>query len=337
MTGAKLGFSLALVTACLAAVVLWQLLTPSTELTRFRNALLASPGEAAHFDWHPPDFPSDFRVETLQAPEPFASRVDALALPPTTERAIVALVAHLRSHDKVRGPIKSSTVDAYEQILNEGRGYCADYSQVFNGLAHAAGLTVREWGMSFDGFSGNGHAFNEVYDPASSTWIFVDPMNGFYVRDRWSGRPLSVLDLADRLRSNESASSITVVPIDGAFLFPDAQSALEYYRPGLHQLFLWFGNDVFSYDSRPAVRMLGPLSRPLEQLAAIIAGFHPVIRVVTTEANIDDVRALVEFRRTVLTFCFLLAVGAAAALLFGLRLRSLRKRSAQRRLTGVVP
>src|SRR3712207_6947241 len=44
----------------------------------------------------------------------------------------------------------------YEVIRNTGRGYCGDYADVYTALALAAGLSVRSWAFSFDGFGGRG-------------------------------------------------------------------------------------------------------------------------------------------------------------------------------------
>lgn len=274
-------------------------LTPPTEMTRFRNSLIASVGEPTDFDWAANQAPLGFRQESLPAPAPLGSaaedhrEADAVG-------TMQALVRHLRSLPKRRGPIQSNTLETYRIIREEGRGYCADYTQVFNGLAHAATLPVREWGMSFDRFSGDGHAFSEVYDAESGQWVFVDPMHGFYVRDRATGRPLSVLAFRDRLATGTASASVEVVPIGDAFMFDSAQEAIEYYRAGADQFYLWFGNDVFSYDNHVLVRLLGPVSRPLEQLAAIFFGVHPTIRILPTATNQSEIDALFALRsRTV--------------------------------------
>ena len=287
---------------------LQSLLTPPIEMTRFRNSLLASVGQSADFDWNAGQPPADFRQESLPAPAAFREIAD-LGRQQDTVRAMNALVEHLRARPKRRGPIQSDTLETYRIIRAEGRGYCADYTQVFNALAYTAALPVREWGMSFDRFSGDGHAFSEVYDRDAGQWIFVDPMHGFFVRDRASGRPLSVLDFRQRLLDLDSFDSLEIVPIGNAFMFDSPREAYEYYRAGVDQFYLWFGNDVLSYDEHLLVRLLGPISRPLEQLAAILAGVHPKIRILPTASNRDEIDDLFALRTRVI------ALTAAAALL----------------------
>lgn len=288
---------------CLAAI-LWALLefmTPATELTRFRNALLANVGEPADFEWVPGNAPAKYKLETLPPPAILADAGREIRSPNSRAMPLMSeLVAHLRSRPKRKGPIKSTTIEAYRQITESGRGYCADYTQVFNGLAHSVDLPVREWGMSFDRFGGDGHAFSEVYDENARQWVFVDPLNSFYVRDNLSGRPLSVLQLRDRLTIAEGFKSVDIVQIGETFLFDSDREAFEYYQDGAPQFYLWFGNNVFTYDRHPVVRFLGPLSRSLEQLAAIMLGIHPEIRIVPTDTNSSEIAALLRLRYQVL-------------------------------------
>jgi len=291
--------NLTIILLCLTAVVtmLIDLMTPATELIRFRNSLLANVGEPADFNWVPGAVPAEFNYETLLPPPVLANVSEeirassALAVPLMTE-----IVAHLRSQPKRSGPIKSTTVEAYRLITETGRGYCADYTQVFNGLAHSVKLPVREWGMSFDRFGGDGHAFNEVYDETNKQWVFVDPMNGFYVTDSTSGRPLSVLEFRDRLIEDGGFASINFVRIGENFLFDSDREAFEYFQNGAAQFYQWFGNDVFSYDRHPVVRFLGPISRSMEQLAAIMLGIHPRIRIFPTDTNQSEIAALLRLR-----------------------------------------
>jgi len=289
------GLSLGVVALAAVLGMLAAQLTPPTEMTRFRNSLIASVGAPTDFVWAPDQAPPEFRQESLPAPAQLLRAADAHREADAVG-TMQALVQHLRSLPKRRGPIQSNTLEAYRIIRAEGRGYCADYTQVFNGLAHAATLPVREWGMSFDRFSGDGHAFSEVYDTDSGQWVFVDPMHGFFVRDRATERPLSVLAFRERLATGTASASIEVVPIGDAFMFDSGQEAIEYYRAGADQFYLWFGNDVFSYDNHVLVRLLGPVSRPLEQLAAIFSGVHPTIRILPTATNQSEIDALFALR-----------------------------------------
>ena len=284
------------------AVISWllvELLTPAEELTRFRNALLIDTGSRGDFSWAPDRIPDDFHYESTDPPVEFETGAPKLPIPVDAVDAMTTLVVHLRTKPKRRGPIKSSTVVAYQTIVNTGRGYCADYTQVFNGLAHSVSLPVREWGMSFDRFNGDGHAFNEVFDADKGKWLFVDPMNAFYVQDADTNMPLSVLEFRERLALDSGFDTVDIVPIGDKFLFGSDRDAFAYYANGANQFFLWFGNDVFSYDAHPVVRLFGPISRALEQLIAIGAGIHPRIRVFPTGNNEEEIRNLMVFRNLV--------------------------------------
>jgi hypothetical protein len=315
--------SVAVTWICVVAAAwgLLELLTPTTELTRFRNALLATTGEQDDFNWIPANAPDDFRQETLLPPDVFMEEgrrvrsTTQLTVPTMSE-----LVAHLRNQPKRKGPIKSTTIDAYRQIVDSGRGYCADYTQVFNGLAYASGLSVREWGMSFDRFSGDGHAFNEVFDERAGQWVFIDPMNGFYVRDGADGRPLSALEFRDRLTMHGGFESVEISPIGNTFLFDSGRDAFEYYKAAADQFFLWFGNDVFTYDAHPVVRFLGSVSRPIEQMVAIIWGIHPEIRIVPTQTNQAEIAALQRFAYKIIGLAALLLLTGTMACMQGVAL-----------------
>lgn len=318
---------------CLFAI-LWalvELMTPAIELTRFRNSLLANTGEPEDFEWVPGDAPAGYKLETLPPPTILADVGREIRSPnPLAVPLMSELVTHLRSQPKRRGPIKSTTIDAYRQIIESGRGYCADYTQVFNGLAHAVELPVREWGMSFDRFSGDGHAFSEVYDENARQWVFVDPMKGFYVRDRLSRKPLSVLELRDRLTIDGGFESVDIVPIGETFLFDSNREAFEFYQDGAAQFYLWFGNNVFTYDRHPVVRFLGPLSRPMEQLAAITLRIHPEIRIVPTDTNSSEIAALLRLRYQVLGLtlaAFLIGITVCVQVAYWYRAFRTRRRS----------
>lgn len=288
-------------------------------LTRLRNSLVAVTGTPADFDWAPPGGPPGFRLESAPAPDEFRRAAGGLGGPGTDDVVLaVAMVEHLRARPKRRGPIKASTLEAYREIRATGRGYCADYTQVFNGLAYAADLPVREWGMSFGAFAGVGHAFSEVYSRELGKWVFVDPINGFIARDRDAGVPLSVVEFRARLAAD--AATIEVLPVGDAFLFDSEQAVFDYYRQGLEEFYLWFGNDVFSYDAHPAVQFAGRFGRPVEQLAAILLGIHPRMHILPTADNGPAIQALQRFKYWI-GAALLLAIAAAVVLLGELRVR----------------
>jgi hypothetical protein len=304
--------------AAAALAILIAIAASPYETTRVRNSLIADPGLPADFDWHPDAPPRGFLRERSAPPETFlqiASRI-AVATPEARsafDRAL-AIGRHLAGGRRAAGRTEGQTLESYRAIVDAGRGDCADYAQVFNGLALASGVPVREWGMSFDGFSGWGHAFSEVYDEGLGQWIFLDLYNSFYVVDAASGRPLSVAEWAARL-SGAAPQAYELRRIDpAAFGFAADEKAVEYYRRGSDELFLWFGNNVFTYDAHPALRLLGRVSRAAAQAAAIALGVQPRMRIYPG----GDVRRLVHARRL---FLGSLAVAAACGLTALVQLR----------------
>src|SRR5690606_34840651 len=84
--------------------------------------------------------------------------------------------------------------EAYTGIVNDGRGYGADFTEVYLGLAYAAGLFAREWAFSTDGFGGKGHAFIEVYDRQRKRWIFLDVYNNVHAVHADTREPASAAE-----------------------------------------------------------------------------------------------------------------------------------------------
>jgi hypothetical protein len=273
------------------------------EAVKVRNAWLATSGGEADFVWGPREIPAGFKSEPSRGPLLFREAVQRIMKEggegESEFQKALRIASHLVQGPKRGEPIQKNTQDAYLTIVGEGGGYCSDFAQVFNGLAIAAGIPVREWGFSFDGF-GAGHGFNEVYDSELSKWVMIDSFYSFYVTDTASGEPLSALELWERLRGSERPGDVTVVPIvPSEFAFPSAEAALTYYREGADQVFLWWGNNVFAYDSHPLVKMAGRVSRMVEQVMAIVSGVHPGIRILRTPTNRGEIERLHEKELTV--------------------------------------
>jgi hypothetical protein len=265
-----------------------------------RNSLLGSVGDAADFEWTPDVIPPDFLQEERRAPQIFADAArrlfpDENGQGPVLERALT-IAQHLASGPGRGDAIMSDTEQTYRTIIESGGGYCSDYTQVFNALAIASGLSVREWGISFDSF-GAGHAFNEVYDPSVQKWILVDSFWSLYIRDTTTGEPLSALEFQAALQDDQGFASIRFIPIvENRFGFASALDAWTYYRRAKDQFFLWWGNNVWSYDAHPLVARIGPFSRSLEQLAAISVGIHPKLKIVPTAENQQAITSLFDIR-----------------------------------------
>ncbi len=263
-------------------------LRDSAELVRMRNALLLQSEPAVH-DWTPASVPAGFAVETA-APLPLYADTIArnrLKVEGDDWATALAIGRHLLPDGRrTGGPIQADLTDTYTRITQRGEGYCGDYADSFTGFATAAGLFSRPWAFSFDGFGGRGHIFNEIWDSQKARWIMIDVFNNFYVTDA-SGQPLSAMAFRAALQGD--VIDVRLVPVDPmarpGFKLDD--KAIDYYRRGLPEWYMWWGNNVFEYDQAPLVRALGGVHRAVEQLGGVASGVHPGIRILATEQNAE--------------------------------------------------
>ncbi|WP_284615887.1 transglutaminase-like domain-containing protein [Aquabacterium humicola] len=300
---------------------------PSTEAVRLRNALLwSATTPMAAIDWTPANPPADYLVDAAAAPNPAFDRVAAelklAALPTDWDRA-VAISRHLLDNPRKGDAAQDDLAGTYRKIL-QGSGYCADYTTTFIAIARAAGMFVREWAFSFDGYGGHGHAFVELYDRQAKRWRFIDPFNNFYVVDAGSREPLSAAEWRAVLRGDGRQIAI-VKPAPGRLGFRNELDLYEYYKNGADQWYLWWGNAVQRYDDSFAVQQLGRLSRSLEQLGAIVLGVHPRIHAVESDTN-GPMRERMASLKTKLLAAFAGGIALAALLLGQLLMRRRRAR-----------
>jgi hypothetical protein len=251
----------------------------SIDAIRIRNAMVAELGTPAETNWRPGAVPGYYLWESLPPPEYFAAIVDRLLPGKAQAEPVLAtavrLARHLRENAHRGPPIQANSRETYEKIRAGKGGYCSDYTQSFNALALAAGLAVREWGFAWEDMA-NGHAFNEVWDPALEKWIFIDSFVSFYVVDRTTREPLSALEFRDALLGGAGAADIEVVRIlPQRFGFKSDERALAWYRRGVPRMFLVLGNNVYSYDADPIVQAAEALPRSVEMVLAILLGEHP--------------------------------------------------------------
>jgi transglutaminase-like putative cysteine protease len=192
---------IAAVAIILALASLLPYLSSGTELARARNALTYNVATAESFAWTPAAWPADF-LRDEGPPDPyFAAAVRSLnleALPTDWDRA-VAIAAHLLgSQPKLTGgPIQSDLRDTHRRIVERGEGYCADFVRVFQAMAGAAGVPVRAWAFSFDGFGGHGHVWPEIWNRQVGAWQLLDVFDNYRFVD--DGRTLSALQLREAL------------------------------------------------------------------------------------------------------------------------------------------
>ena len=270
---------------------------PPVRAVRLRNALLLRPSGPADFAWGPCAAPADFALETC-APHPvFADTVRALGIGRNTSDwdAALRLAEHLTKNAGDRGPIQADLQTTYRR-LQQGYGYCADFTKVFLALAHAAGLFARQWAFSFDGFGGHGHALVEVFDRQRGKWLLLDVFNNFHAVDAASGEPLGALEFRERLLDADDTGAKLVKNGAGRPGWSDLSKAFDYYRRGLDQWYLLWGNAVLSYDAQPLVRRASRLSGAIGQFVAVAMQVHPTIRILPTTSNRTLVAQLVALR-----------------------------------------
>ena len=302
----------------LLAYVGW-LAYPASNAVRLRNALLLRPGNEADFSWTPDSVPADFRAEHMPPSADYATIVQSLGareMPLDWDKART-LASHLGAHAGDKGPIRSDLATTYRRI-QQGYGYCADFVTAYLGLAHAAGVFARQWAFSFDGFGGHGHTFVEVFDRQRARWIFVDVFNNFHAIDTPTGELLSALEFRDfAMGRRESVAMRPNGPGRPGFIH-DAK-ALDYYRRGAPEWYMWWGNAVFSYYAHPLVRAAAQVSRSLANVVAVVVGLQPEMRIYPVTENREQARRLFELRRRlywIAAILLALLVSLAARLVF---------------------
>lgn len=300
---------------------------------RLRNALLAQLAEPGELDWSPLAPPGDYLLEHVSPPAEILQAYQKLGLPDDadSQTKALAIARHLAAKPRRGGALMSNTVDSHRRILAEGNGYCADYTQVFLGLAQAAGLGAREWGISFGRLGTNGHAFVEFYEEDSGRWIFLDPFYRFYAVDAVSGESLSAFEFMSAVEGDRPLPRL--LGLDQQDLSPEvSERRMRFYGRGIQAYYLWWGDNVFSYFDHPVVRWLTPVSRPLEQLAAILFGLHPEIRIPGLDGNQREVSALLRLKSGLYTVLLVELIGAVLLITLLLTsFRGLRSKRGRRR------
>ena len=281
---------------CVGAILLSQA-WPATRAVRLRNALLVEPSTAADFDWAPPQFPPGFRNERLAPSATFAAVVKALGIDRIEGdwQKALALAGHLVERAEDKGAIRSDLDNAYRAI-RDGYGYCADFARVYLALAHAAGLTARQWSFSFNGFGGHGHVVIEVYDRQRGKWLFIDVYNNFHAVDETTSEPLSALEFRDEILGRRSPAAMRPNGPGRPGYVHDLK-AREYYGRGAREWYLLWGNDVFTYESHSLVKWTARASSGLGRLVATVLGVHPRIRILESDDNSAEVGSIMRLKR----------------------------------------
>jgi hypothetical protein len=263
-------------------------LTSSAEVAKLRNAMVFDEAPRAAFDFTPANWPTDFLLDK-NAPQAYfmavAKPLELNSLPDDWSRAL-AISRHLLTGQPrlTGGAIQAPLQETHQRIVRQGEGYCADFIRVFQAFAATAGMPMRAWAFSFDGYGGHGHIVVEIWNRQLQRWQMLDVFNNVYFRGP-DGQPLSALEVRDGfLRDAVAMSSQPLVPqARPGFRFEE--KLREYYRRGLQEWYLWWGNNPFDYEDAEAVHWLHPLSRPLAQLGGIAQGVQPRAVALASEAN----------------------------------------------------
>ena len=309
-------FWICLIVGVAALATLLPYLVRGTELVRLRNALLLRSGAADCADWVPGEEPADFKLEHQPPSQRFAVAVSRLGLDAAAsdwDKALLIgrhLLASVKPDQGV--PIQGDLDETHARIVERGDGYCGDFVDAFAALAIAAGLHVRTWAFSFDGFGGHGHTISEVWDDSAGRWRAIDVFNNYFFADD-RGEPMSASEFRAVLASGADYRFVPVADgIRPGFIHEEVGRA--YYARGAGQWYLWWGSNVFSYDRDPLVARAGAVSQKLAQLAAIARGVHPQVCVLETAANAHLYQRMRRLRVRIIVACSVSAAAFGAAL-----------------------
>lgn len=274
-----------------------------------RNALLIDSAPAAH-EWSPARLPAGFAVDSfVPSDHHYAEVVRAhrLVTPNDDWATALAIGRHLLAGGRrSSSPVQSDLKQTYLRITQNGEGYCGDYADAFTGIGQAAGLFTRPWAFSFDGFGGRGHVYNEVWDRRAGRWMAIDVFNNMYFVDG-RGRAMSAAELRQALRAGTEVA-VRRIRDDVPPGFKEDAKALDYYRRGLPEWYMWWGTNVFEYDRSALVRLSARFGRAVEQLAGVAAGLHPRIRILHDVENDAQRAAMRSLRWRLLAVVVLLPV-----------------------------
>jgi hypothetical protein len=140
----------------------------------------------------------------------------------------------------------------------------------------------------------------------------LDVYNNFHTVDALTERPLSALEFRDAVLGVRTRPLIRPNGA-GRLGYHDEEKALDYYRRGANEWYLWWGNDVFSYEASPAAAWANRLSRSFAQVIAVLTGVHPRIRILRTPKNGQKIQDVERLGRRV-RWLLLLLLGVLVAL-----------------------
>lgn len=263
------------------------------ELARLRNAVLLEAPLPPSFDWAAAPS-ADFVFD--RAPfDPYftalAAQLKLAALPDDWSRAL-AIGSHLLGSAPLKGGgVQDSLKRTHRAITERGDGYCADFIDVFQAIASAAGLQVRAWAFSFDGFGGHGHIFIELWNRDLKRWQLIDLYNNFtFAVD--GGAHLSAREFREVMTREPERLQLRSIEPRAPAGYSRRDKAIAYYQRGLDEWYLFWGSQVLASEQSLAYRALAPLSQTAGEAAAMLAGGTPRVRPWPTATNAERIDAL---------------------------------------------
>lgn len=297
----------------------------ATELVRLRNAWLLNTQFDPLQPWTPAAVPPAFLSEkAVPAPE-MVRLVESLGVataPDDWARARLISQHLLGSSPKLNGgAIQSDLRTTYRRIVQQGDGYCADFVQTFEALAHAAGLFSRSWAFSFDGYGGHGHVFAEIWNRQAGRWQLLDVFNNYYFSLGDEGAPLAALEFRAALLRRDPSLRLHALHAPARPGFVIEAKAWDYFQRGAGQWYLWLGNNGPSHDQQPLVGALARVSVHAEQLAAISLGLQPQLAIAASGSPPEPIVRLRQLQQRLLLLAWLMPAALALLLLSHQRLR----------------
>lgn len=289
-------------------------LRSGTEMVRARNALSLGPDlpSLRELGWTPANPPRDYRTDGPDAAPYFAALASTLRLAQAQDdwtRALLIGRHLLGSAPRLNGgAIHQDLQRTHERIVGQGDGYCGDFVRAFTAIANAAGLHVRPWAFSFDGFGGHGHIWVEVWLRERGAWALVDVFQNYYytVGD---GLPLSAAATHAALAAGEPGLRLNPIAPQVPPGWAIEAKARDYLKRGLGGWYVPWGANVQAVDAAPLVRALSFAPRAVTDLAAIVSGVQPRLRLLAEPGNAPARAAMRSLRLRLLVAAGLAGVG----------------------------
>lgn len=149
-----------------------------------------------------------------------------------------------------------------------GSGCCSDHSEVFLALASFAGLNARE-------VHSTAHTTVEVFEPATSRWVWLDPQFAIFALDEKSKQPLSGLEIRNAILAKQKPE-FHCFGTSNLECAKTEITSLEPYKTEdyLVDFGITLGSNVFEQDSFNQTMSFIP-SKSIRQITGLFTGTMP--------------------------------------------------------------